>query len=262
MARSVVRRKGEGKPLVDGSLKARHMAVEEIISLSAQITSTIIANAHVTTLSAAKLLTVVGAALSAIGTNAALGAQDPAVRINAGTTRIDPVRVLIAGGKIAANTIKANAIEIGNHDLALSGTRLEADPAGNVPTWTAGKLHWTDDSGSAQATDIAAGTFIWSSGTAYVCWNKDEGVLIIQSALIGTLVANVGHISGTLSAARISAGTALSTVRDNAATGAQDPGTRINQGSTKIDPGKITISGPTTLLDWQASPTRPRSTAA
>ncbi len=60
-----------------------------------------------------------------------------------------------------------------------------------------------------------------------------------------TSVAFAGDITGTI------AGTTASTVVSNAALGAQDPGSRINSGSTTIDPGKILISGSTYLSNWR-----------
>lgn len=85
--------------------------------------------------------------------------------------------------------------------------------------------------------------------------------IVTQAANIADAVITDAKIAN-LSAAKLLAGTALtgsltvdgtalSTVRGNAATGAQDPVTRINAGLTQIDPGKIVISGATTLADWR-----------
>lgn len=86
--------------------------------------------------------------------------------------------------------------------------------------------------------------------------------VITNSAQIKEATIGEAHITGTLSASILRAGTALaagitvsgtalSTVASNAATGAQNPATRINSGSTQIDPGKILISGSTTLSNWR-----------
>ncbi|WP_423207362.1 hypothetical protein E2974_06130 [Paracoccus yeei] len=86
--------------------------------------------------------------------------------------------------------------------------------------------------------------------------------VITGTAQIANAVIQEAHITGTLSAGILRAGTALtgsltvdgtalSTVGANAATGAQDPAVRINAGTTTIDPGKILISGTTTLADWR-----------
>lgn len=86
--------------------------------------------------------------------------------------------------------------------------------------------------------------------------------VITNSAQIKEATIGEAHITGTLSAGILRAGTALaagitvsgtalSTVASNAATGAQNPATRINSGSTQIDPGKILISGSTTLSNWR-----------
>ncbi len=80
---------------------------------------------------------------------------------------------------------------------------------------------------------------------------------ITNSANIGNAVITDAHIAN-LSAATLTAGTALagsitvsgtplSTVRNYA----NNPASRINQVSTTIDPGKIQVSGSTTLADWR-----------
>jgi predicted phage tail protein/carbonic anhydrase/acetyltransferase-like protein (isoleucine patch superfamily) len=74
---------------------------------------------------------------------------------------------------------------------------------------------------------------------------------IITDAHIVDLTADKLTAGSALAASITVSGTALSTIRGNAATGAQDPAARINSGATLIDPGKIVISGATTLRDWR-----------
>lgn len=62
--------------------------------------------------------------------------------------------------------------------------------------------------------------------------------------IAGTAIANSVTVNGQ----------ALGTVQQNA----NDPAARINSASTNILPGRITISGPATLLDWTASGDRTR----
>lgn len=66
----------------------------------------------------------------------------------------------------------------------------------------------------------------------------DAGKITAGSILAGTILVGSG-------------GPTLSTVSSNAALGASDPGGRINVGSTLIDPGKILISGGTSLANWR-----------
>lgn len=106
---------------------------------------------------------------------------------------------------------------------------------------------------------------------------KNAARLIVDGALtanmVGTneLIAQTANIKDgivtnakivDLSAAKLTAGTALagsitvdgtalSTVQSRAA----DPAAQVNTASTKIDPGKIIISGATTLEDWRGSDT-------
>ena len=90
------------------------------------------------------------------------------------------------------------------------------------------------------------------------------GEIITLSAQIKDATISEAKISGTLSAGKITAGsalsgsitvsgTALTTVANQASLGALNPVTRINAQSTQIDPGKILISGGTSLSDWQGS---------
>ncbi|WP_454019965.1 phage tail tip fiber protein [Azospirillum sp. Marseille-Q6669] len=86
-----------------------------------------------------------------------------------------------------------------------------------------------------------------------------NGKVYIKSAVIGDAWIADTHIgpngidaaklrAGTVLAGTITVGgTALSTVASNAATGAQDPVTRINDGDTSINPGKIIVKGSNTL---------------
>ena len=67
-----------------------------------------------------------------------------------------------------------------------------------------------------------------------------------------SLNANRIQANTTLSQTLIVAGgNTLATINTNAATGAQDPATRINANSTTINPGKILIAGGTTLDNWR-----------
>ncbi|MBB3265038.1 hypothetical protein FHW79_002658 [Azospirillum sp. OGB3] len=86
-----------------------------------------------------------------------------------------------------------------------------------------------------------------------------NGKVYLTSAVIGDAWIADTHIGPAgIDAAKIRAGTvlagtvlvggtALSTVASNAATGAQDPVSRINAGSTSINPGKVIVKGSNTL---------------
>ncbi len=190
----------------DGAITAAKVTTGELITASAQIRDAIINDGHVANLSAAKLtagtalaatITVSGTALSTIRSNAATGAQDPADRINAASTLIDPGKIRISGsttlaswqkggdvtkidgGAISANTITANKLTIGVRGVDLIGIEFEHNsPSTNRVSWTAGSIAWTSESGSSTSVSITAGsTGTWSSGTFYIYWDKGSTTL-------------------------------------------------------------------------------------
>lgn len=136
-----------------------------------------------------------GPTLSTILSNAALGASDPGTRINAGSTQIDPGKILISGGvslanwrngtdatkieggSIAANTISANKITLGARGIDIQGIEVQAVPTTNVMSWTAGNITYVNDAGTATTVAITSGSNTWSSGVVYLCWNKGLGNL-------------------------------------------------------------------------------------
>jgi ribosome-associated protein YbcJ (S4-like RNA binding protein) len=81
---------------------------------------------------------------------------------------------------------------------------------------------------------------------------KTEAI-ITNSAQIKSAIITEAHVTGTLSAAKLRAGTALAstlTVDGTALSTLNDPAVNINKGKTQIDPGKILISGSTSLASW------------
>ena len=196
-----------GKTIIDGSniktgtIDATRLSSSELITNTAQIKDGIITNAKISELSAAKLtagtalastITVSGTALSDIRSNAATGAQDPATRINSGSTTIDPGKIVIQGattladwkagpdsteingGKISANSITANKLEIGSRNVTLTGIQFTPNsPGNNQVSWTAGQIRYINDSGAITTRNISAGNATWSSGVRYIYWVKD-----------------------------------------------------------------------------------------
>lgn len=188
---------------VDGSIKSRHLVTgEAVITGAAQIASAIIGDAHVLDLSAAKLragtalastVTVSGTALSTINARA----DDPAARINSRVTQIDPGRIKIGtgtslhdwiggtdnteidGGRVAANTIRANSIEVGARNVQVAGIEFSADRNTSQLSWTAGSIEYKGDTGLPIAVEVAAGSAAWTAGTLYVYWVKDAGALSV-----------------------------------------------------------------------------------
>jgi predicted phage tail protein len=390
--------------LENGAVTADKVTTGELITLSAQIKSATINNAHIISLDAGKItantallgsVTVSGTALSTVVTNAATGAQDPATRINAAVTKIDPGKVVISGastladwrgvsdtttingGKIEAQSIKttsmvvggfmANMVPNGDFEEGIVGWKiLETAGSGigfysEAGGYSGGYKVVLNKAGGTGSTGVAISTVgfipveggeqyelagyaytpggsvngfyfrvVWydgnygflsynsaaENGSTTGAWQRysvqptapagarfctitiynwtpstqqylavdavslrravegslivngaitsdkvTTGELITLSAQIKNAIINDAHIAN-LSAAKLTAGSALagsitvsgsalSTVASNAATGAQDPATRINAAATKIDPGKVTISGATTLANWR-----------
>ena len=132
-----------------------------------------------------------GVTISTVQANASLGAQDPASRINANSTQIDPGRVLISGGStlaswrdgnnltqinggaISANSITANKLKIGNRNVTFDGLYFRTNGS-NVMSWQTGSVHYIDDNGNNKVVTIADGSI---TGSGYVYWIKDETFL-------------------------------------------------------------------------------------
>ncbi|KAK0359663.1 hypothetical protein LTR94_030411, partial [Friedmanniomyces endolithicus] len=115
-------------------------------------------------------------------------AADPAARINANTTKIDPGLILVSGsttlgdwrygpdltkingGNLAANTVQANSMVIGVRGLQSCSCQFEANPDTNVVSWTSGQIVYTDNAGVAQARTISAGSGTYTTGVLYIYW--------------------------------------------------------------------------------------------
>lgn len=341
----------DGNSILTDTIKARAIDVSSLTTEIAKIDTAFIKDAHIVELSAATLkagtalagtITVNGQPLGTIKNQA----EDPAGRINQANTQIDPGKIRITGtktladwrkggdetridgGEISANTIRANALEIGSRNLTLTGVQFEHNtPGNNQVWWSAGYVRWVSDAGNIVTTPLRNADSVpltnrtWSSGVLYiyfakpavgqettatdlktttslatamavdnVCLATYEGgvkldadygrtiidgstiktgtirasqlvqteALITRSAQIDGAVITNAHITGKLDANILEAGTALAgtitvngdalgTVKDRAA----NPAPQINANSTLIDPGKIRVTGTTTLADWR-----------
>lgn len=242
-----VNRAASGKLIVDGSIEAVHLTTGELITNTAQIKDAIVSEAKISgTLSAAKLtagtalansITVNGTALSTVASDAALGAQDPGTRVNAGSTQIDPGKVLISGGTsladwrkggdetkidggdISANTIQANAVTVGLRGLTIEGLEFAHNsPSSNRVSWTAGTIRYVNDGGTLVTAAISGSDVAWSTGVLYVYW--------VQGATTLSATTNAATAHGS----------------NNVVLAAYQGGTNLvaNYGRTIIDGSKIT----------------------
>lgn len=177
---------------------------------------------------------------------------------------------------------RSNAADIARYEVYESASSSPAPIASTNPTFTSAsplffrgavgdevtRHYWirsVDYSGNASAWSarVSATTLLINEDNLgdniIVARHLTAGELITLSAQIKNAVITDAKIAD-LSAAKLTAGTALAnsitvngqalgTVQSNA----NDPAARINAASTNILPGRITISGPATLLDWTAS---------
>lgn len=119
-------------------------------------------------------------------------ASDPAARVNAQSTLIQPGKVLISGGttllnwrsgadntkidggNLYANTVAANALQIGSRGLTVSGLDFSVVPSTGVVSWTAGTIAYVNDAGTATSRSISAGSVSSLGVIRYFYWDKDS----------------------------------------------------------------------------------------
>lgn len=182
---------------------------------------------------------------------------------------------------------KSNAVDISRYEVFESASSSPAPTALTNPTFTsASPLFFRGAVGNGitrhywiRSVDYSENASGWSTRVSATTLRIDEddlgdnvivarhlttGELITLSAQIRNAIISDAKIAN-LSAAKLIAGTqiansilvngqALGTVQQNA----NDPAARINAAATNIEPGKITLTGPATLLDWTADADRTR----
>lgn len=190
-AAPIVRKAAGGELIVDGGIEARHVKAQTFTGSEFRSDANMPAS-----------LTI-GTTGFTLG-NAAGWAENPAARINSKGVQINPGLIavwdttlanmpdwrfgpnltLIDGGNLAANTIRANALEIGMRGVELQGVRFEHNsPSANAVSWTAGTILWFDDSGSAVATSLSAGSITGITSRRYIYWTKGSSSLSATSSL-------------------------------------------------------------------------------
>lgn len=127
-------------------------------------------------------------------------ANDPAARINAQSTKIDPGKITlwgsgalsdlpdwrmggdvtrIDGGKISAGTVKANSAEFGLRGVESSLTFTANDPGANRVSWSAGAINYVNNSGTTTSVAIGAGaTAVLSSFPQALSFSATTGALV------------------------------------------------------------------------------------
>ena len=143
--------------------------------------------------------TINGTSAATVVTNADNGNTvytNPAARINALATTVDPGKILVSGattladwrhgsdntkidgGDIYANSITANKLSIGNRNISIQGIEISANyPVANTLYWGAGVITYVNDSGTTTTANISASSVLWSTGTRYLYWTQGGTVL-------------------------------------------------------------------------------------
>lgn len=195
----------DGKVMIDGgsiiaeTIGAQQLVVNDaVITNSVQIGDATITNAKITDLDASKITanTLISNSIK-VDDNTSLGDMtNPANLINNRATLIDPGRIRIAGGtsladwrtggdsteinggKIAANSIRANSLIIGSRGIVVDGLTFQHNkPLPDNVSWTEGTISYTDDNGSTKSVYIAKGYDRWTVQTLFIFWRKGEEVL-------------------------------------------------------------------------------------
>lgn len=180
---------------------------DAVITNSAQIKELTVTEGHITgTLNANKIRAGTALAGSITVNNETLEtvrgrADNPANRINNNaSTQINPGRILVSGGTsladwrgggdlteinggvIAANTVKANVLEIGSRNITLTNLQFEHNrPSANSVFWTAGYLRYVNDVGNTVTATITSGSAAWTSGVLFLYWTKGDNNIALRT---------------------------------------------------------------------------------
>lgn len=198
----------DGNNIIAGTIGATQLVVTDaIITNTLQLADAVVSSAKIYDLDAAKIRasTVIANTIKVGDTGDSLStimdrAANPAARVNAGSTLIDPGKILISGttplsswrngtdatkiegGEVAANTISANKLNIGLRGLTITDLTFEHNkPAANSVAWTAGTITYVNDAGSEATASVAAGNTAWTTGTLYLCWDKAATSIAVKT---------------------------------------------------------------------------------
>lgn len=138
------------------------------------------------------------------------GLTDPAARINAHTTQIQPGKILIsgsttlaswrdgtdltkiAGGSIKANSIDANILTVGLRGLTFAGLQFSFNKTTNVLSWSSGTVSYINDVGASTTDNVNAGSVTRTTGTMYVAWRR--GFTTLQTSTNPSTLSGADYV--------------------------------------------------------------------
>ncbi|RWN60226.1 hypothetical protein [Mesorhizobium sp.] len=187
-----------GDVLVNGTVSGTKLAASNVITLTAQIGDALITDAKIASLSAAKLEagTALAGSITVSGTTLNTMAADPATRINGGSTKVDPGKITVSGAttladwrnpgdlttingnQLGTGTVRAEAAVFGQRGIQVDDFQFDYNsPSTNNVSWTAGTIRYIGDDGNIVTRSITAGNGTWTSGTLFICYQKNATVL-------------------------------------------------------------------------------------
>ena len=188
----IIRRMNGGELIVDGSITAAKITTAKLIADDVLVTNSLSVDRlrSNTSLPATFSIGNTGYTLGSVVTAAS---ADPATTINANTTLIQPGKILLSGGvtlsswrngadntkieggSIAANTITANTLRIGNRGISTDGIEFYTTTATNTVTWTGGNILYTNNAGNFTYVAVSGGSVQWTGNTIFLYWSQGSG---------------------------------------------------------------------------------------
>lgn len=129
---------------------------------------------------------------------------DPATTVNQRSTTILPGKILIQGattladwrnggdltkiegGSIAANTVTANKLKIGDRGINIQGIEFQYDPVSGLLSWTAGTIYFQADDGTETFNTMGANAIAWPGASCTLCWQKGANGAAVNMVRLGT----------------------------------------------------------------------------